>query len=261
VARVAQAWRETAQRLGVRPLSARSLLLSTLLGSQPPARSGAALVAMGALFGMPAGTVRVALSRMVAEGDLLVDDGVYRLADSFAGRRSMLDAGRAVGRGRWDGSWWTVVALSDRRALSERRAFRAAMTAALLGELRPDVWLRPANLDVAVTDDDVLLTRGTPAAGAAAALTARLWDLPALRARLTLLATETERALELLAGGEGSVLPTTFMISVAVTRALSAEPRLPDELTGPDWPADALRERYGVLARRHGRALGAVLDA
>ncbi len=35
-------------------------------------------------------------------------------------------------------------------------------------------------------------------------------------------------------------------------------------VTGSDgpayWPADPLRERYGVLARRHGRALGVVLD-
>ena len=107
----------------------------------------------------------------------------------------------------------------------------------------------------------MLLTRGTPAAGTAAVLTARLWDLPALRSRLVLLATETERAIELLAGGDRTVLPETFIISVAVTRALSAEPRLPDELTGPAWPADPLRERYGVLARRHGRALGAALGA
>ena len=241
-------------------MSARSLVLSTLLGSQPPARPGAALVAMGELFGMPAGTVRVALSRMVADGELVGRDGTYELADSFAGRRSALDAGRAVRRGRWDGSWWTVVALSERRALAERRAFRASMTAALLGELRPDVWLRPANIAVTVTDDDVLLTRGEPDAGAAVALAARLWDLPAERARLELLAAETERAIDLLAGGGDVVLAETFMISVAVTRALAAEPQLPDELVGADWPADALRERYLVLAKCHGRALGELLD-
>ena len=52
----------------------------------------------------------------------------------------------------------------------------------------------------------------------------------------------------------------TFVISVATTRALSVEPQLPDELAGADWPADALRDHYGVLARRHGAALGAMLD-
>ncbi|MFT3852436.1 MAG: hypothetical protein QM733_06845 [Ilumatobacteraceae bacterium] len=253
-------WRATAQRLGVRPMSARSLVLSTLLGSQPPARPGAALVAMGELFGMPAGTVRVALSRMVADGELVGRDGTYELAASFAGRRSMLDAGRVVRRGRWDGSWWTVVALSERRTLSERRAFRAAMVAALMGELRPDVWLRPANVAVTVDDPDVLLSRGELTGDASAAMTARLWDLPAERERLGLLAAETERALDLLATGGQAVLAETFMISVAVTRALAAEPRLPDELVGDGWPADALRERYVVLARRHGRALDAVLS-
>ena len=168
------------------------------------------------------------------------DDGVYRLAESFAGRRSMLDAGRVMGRGRWDGSWWTVVALSDRRALAERTRL-AAMTAALLGELRPDVWLRPANLDVTVADD-VLLTHGTPAAGMAAVLSRpgcgtcpRCSQPPGAAGHRDGAGDE-----EPFAGGDRTVLPETFIISVAVTRALSAEPRLPDELTGPAWPADPL---------------------
>jgi phenylacetic acid degradation operon negative regulatory protein len=254
------AWRATARRLGVRPLSARSVVLSTLLGSHPPTRSGPSLVAVGELFGIPAGTVRVALSRLVADGELVGRDGVFDLAESFSGRQSMLDAGRLARRGRWDGTWWTVIALSERRALAERRAFRSAMSAALLGELRPDVWLRPANLPVALGDDELMLSRGERSGEDGRRLVARLWDLPALRARLDLLCGEAERAIALLAAGDRAVLAETFVISVAITRELGAEPQLPAELVGEDWPADDLRARYDLVARRHGRTLGAVLD-
>ena len=242
----------------MRPLSARSLVLSTLLGSRPPVRTGASLVAIGQLFGMPAGTVRVALSRMVADGELIGDGGTYALAESFTGRRSALDAGRVVRRGVWDGTWWTVVALSDRRALADRRAFRAAMAAAVLGELRPDVWMRPTNLPVTIDDPELMLGRGRRDGAAGVELAQRLWDLPALRTRLQTLGEETERAIDLLDGDDPTVAAETFIISVAVTRALATEPQLPDELVGDDWPADALRARYDVLARRHGRAFARV---
>jgi phenylacetic acid degradation operon negative regulatory protein len=149
------------------------VVLSTLLGSHPPTRSGASLVAVGELFGIPAGTVRVALSRLVADGELVGGDGTFDLAESFRGRQSMLDAGRSPRRSRWDGAWWTVVALSERRTLAERRAFRSAMVASLLGELRPDVWLRPANLPVAVDDEELLLGRAERAGDGGRRLAAR----------------------------------------------------------------------------------------
>ncbi|MDQ3757078.1 MAG: PaaX domain-containing protein, C- domain protein, partial [Actinomycetota bacterium] len=45
-----------------RPLTARSVLLSTLLGAHPPELPVQVLVRSGELFGMAEGTVRVALS-------------------------------------------------------------------------------------------------------------------------------------------------------------------------------------------------------
>ena len=53
----------------VRPLSARSVVLSTLLGFHPPALPAKALIRVGTLFDMPERTVRMALTRMVADGD------------------------------------------------------------------------------------------------------------------------------------------------------------------------------------------------
>ena len=133
------------------------------------------------------------------------------------------------------------------------------MSAGVLGELRPDVWLRPANLLVTIEQDDVMVSRGERAGGAGQSLATRLWDLPTLRISLVRLSGEADRAIELLTTGDPTVLAETFVISVAITRALAAEPQLPDELVGRDWPADDLRAQYQVLARRHGRALEGTL--
>ncbi len=61
-------WRN---ELGLRPLTTRSVLLSTLLGAHPPRLRARHLVRVGRLFGIAEGTVRVALSRMVADGDVV----------------------------------------------------------------------------------------------------------------------------------------------------------------------------------------------
>src|SRR5256885_17059826 len=65
--------------LGLRPLSARSVVASVLLGTHPPRLSAAALVELCGRFGISGGTTRVALSRMVAAGGLAARGGHYRL--------------------------------------------------------------------------------------------------------------------------------------------------------------------------------------
>jgi phenylacetic acid degradation operon negative regulatory protein len=60
-------------------LTARSVIASTLLGTTPPRLPARVLVEAGELFGIAEGTTRVALSRMVASGELATDDGWYVL--------------------------------------------------------------------------------------------------------------------------------------------------------------------------------------
>src|SRR5438105_12153087 len=67
------------EALGLRPLSARSVVASVLLGTHPPRLSAAALVELCGRFGITGGTTRVALSRMVTAGELAAEDGHYRL--------------------------------------------------------------------------------------------------------------------------------------------------------------------------------------
>ena len=56
--------------LGVRPLNARSLVLSVLLGLPRAALTPRALVGLAQAFGVAPGTMRTALSRMVDAGEL-----------------------------------------------------------------------------------------------------------------------------------------------------------------------------------------------
>jgi phenylacetic acid degradation operon negative regulatory protein len=230
-------------------------VLSTLLGTHPPHLPTNAFVAVGELFDVPPGTVRTALSRMVADGELLVADSRYELGSAFVARQRALDAGRHARRVAWDGSWWTAVVLADRRPLADRRAFRVEMTRALMGELRPEVWLRPANLPPPEDGSSVLVARGSMNADTSRQLCAGLWDLEHLRAALDLLLHEAERVAQLLDRRDTDVLAESFIVSVAAARTLATEPQLPEELVGETWPADDLRHRYDELEAVHGRVL------
>ena len=122
-------------------------MLSVLLGLEPPVLPVRSLVAVGELFGIAPGTMRTALSRMVAAGELSVGDEGYRLRGRLLERKAAQDIGRRPAAGRWDGAWWVAVVSAPRRSIADRRAFRTDMANARMGELRVDTWMRPANLD------------------------------------------------------------------------------------------------------------------
>jgi phenylacetic acid degradation operon negative regulatory protein len=255
-------WRETARRLGVRPLSARSVVLSTLLGSHPPRLPGPALIAVGALFELGPGTMRTAVSRMVADGELVaVGGGQFELGTGLLDRQQRLDVGREGHHDEWTGEWWTAIVLAERRGLAERRAFRAEMAKRLMGELRPDVWLRPANVARPVVRGEVLVVRGV-IDREPIELANALWDLDELSATARLLSAEADAVTIDLAADDGAVLPRSFIVSVAIARFLAVEPRLPSEIVGVDWAVEQLRSQYRDLERRHGRSLrGFIGDA
>src|SRR5258708_31481436 len=118
-----------------RPLTARSVLASILLGKRPPELSGQRLVRAGELFGLAEGTTRVALSRMVAAGQLSTEDGRYRLAGPLLARQQRQEISRHPAPRDWDGTW--VMAVLDRpgsRSPGERIGLRRAPSGARLAE-------------------------------------------------------------------------------------------------------------------------------
>jgi phenylacetic acid degradation operon negative regulatory protein len=256
--------RDTGRHLdvpGLQPLDARSIALSVLLGSHPPVLPARALVALAELFGIAGGTMRTALSRMVAAGELAVTDGRYRLAGRLLDRQRAQDIGRRGPGHRWDGSWHTVVAARDQRDLSERRRFRARLTEHRFGELRPDIWMRPANLDPPPAEPDVIVTSGALSGADPVELCARLWDLDALDSRGRALLTELRRLVDSADWADPRSIPAIFTLSAAVVRHLRGDPLLPVELSPDSWPAAALRIEYDCAEQRLQHLLRGFLSA
>jgi phenylacetic acid degradation operon negative regulatory protein len=226
-------------------LSARSAVLSALLGHHPPRLPARQLVRIGALFGIAEGTVRVALSRMVAAGDLIQEDRFYTLSERLLERQARQDESRDPHTRPWDGTWEVAVVTAERRAPADRAAFRHTMTTLRLAELREGTWLRPANLvrewPESVTAQCTLID-GLPHSDP----TPLLWDLDGWAAEARRLEGALERADGLAEG---------FLVSAAVLRHLLADPLLPEELLPADWPGAGLRARYDDFDARYREVL------
>ncbi|HEY0397292.1 MAG TPA: PaaX domain-containing protein, C- domain protein, partial [Acidimicrobiia bacterium] len=114
--------------LGLRPLSARSVVASVLLGTHPPQLSSAALVELCSRFGITGGTTRVALSRMVAAGELVPEDGGYRLVGgSLLSRQRAQDDALDPPEAEWTGGWRAAVVVAPARGAAERVELRRAL--------------------------------------------------------------------------------------------------------------------------------------
>ncbi len=242
------------------PLNTRSIVLSVLLGSHPPRMPVGRILEFTSLFDLADGAVRTALSRMVAAGELLNDDGIYRLAGRLVERQAQQDAGRHHPPSDWDHTWWTVAVLSERRTMAERRNFRAWAVGARLGEVRPDLWLRPANLAIPTDVADVLITRGSVVTGAAQELVAQLWDLDGLRARSTLHRRALDAAATRLRDADDRSLADAFTALAGAQQFLRVEPQLPSGLT-PQSTGDELRVRYGEVVEMFETRLGQFFGA
>ncbi|MFC4327914.1 PaaX family transcriptional regulator C-terminal domain-containing protein [Streptomyces andamanensis] len=223
--------------LDLRPLSARSVVLSLLLGTHPPELPVKDLVRAVEPFGVGGSTLRAALSRMVAAGDLRRADGVHGLSDRLLERQRRQDAAVHPLTRSWDGTWETAVVTATGRGPAERAELRARLTALRLAELREGVWLRPANLRrpwPGALDGVVRRFTARPEEGARG-LAAGLWPLDAWAA--------TGRAL-LAHVAEADRPADRFTALAAVVRHLLDDPVLPAALLPAHWPGAELRAAY-----------------
>jgi phenylacetic acid degradation operon negative regulatory protein len=234
-----------------RPLTARSVIASTLLGTTPPLLPGWLLVRAGALFGIAEGTVRTALSRMVSAGELTADDGTYALAGALRLRQQRQAESRRADVLRWDGGWTLAVVQGERRPAAQRLELRTAATALRLAELREGVWTRPDNLDLerlpeqrAVLLGQCALLRTEPQNPSPADLASSLWDLAGWSAVAHHLRRRMAGVVDALEAGDTDALAPGFVLSASVLRLTQADPLLPAELLPPDWPGPSLRADY-----------------
>lgn len=221
----------------LRPVSARSALLSLLLGTDEPTLSARELVAGGRLVGFSESTVRVALSRMVSAGDTVrTDDGRYRLSERLLHRQRRQEAAIHVPTRAWHGEWDMVVVTASGRSAAERADLRAELAELRLAELREGVWLRPSNLEMTwpASLDGICERLVTRPERDPAELVAQLWDLAAW----------ADRARALLAAADTADPVMRFTACATSVRHLLDDPALPEELLPPDWPGAELRKAH-----------------
>lgn len=250
-----------------RPLTARSVLLSLLLGNDPPRSPVSSLVRTAELFGIAEGTARTALSRMAAAGEVgRTDDGWYELRSSaLLARQQRQRESRSASTRTWTRHGWiqAVVVADGPRSAADRAASRRRMLQDRLGELREGVWMRPDNLgdldDLRARDLDgtELQWFEVGPVDDAGALTRRLWDLPAWSARARELVDDMRRLHESLARLDHAVLAAGFVTSADVLRHLQHDPLLPPELWPTGWPGATLRATYDEYDATYRRALAA----
>lgn len=231
------------------PLTARSVIASTLLGVDPPRLPALALVRSGELFGLSEGATRTALSRMAAAGEVEADDGYYALAGALLERHRRQQVARAPRPRSWDGTWELAVVAPERRSAAERAELRRAAGRLKLAELREGCWGRPDNLGPdrepgarAVIDLQCTVVREARPDDAerfVAAFDPGRW---AQRARE--LVDRMAAAQAALDDGDTGALGETFVIDAAVVRHLVADPVLPEALQPEVWPAEELRAAF-----------------
>ncbi len=239
-------------------LTPRSIVLSLLLGSHPPELPVAALVRFCGLFEIAPGTVRTALSRMVERGELSADGGAYRLSGRLLTRQTEQDIGRRRTTAAWDGSWHVAVVVSERRTVAERREFRARALGSKLGELRPDIWMRPANLAVPPELPGCFVTTGPLTGIDPVLLVGQLWAIDEIDRASDARRHELDHAGAELDGSGARAIPDAFEALAMALRQLRTEPQLPAELH-PTNAGDRLRERYDDVERSFRRELQSFL--
>lgn len=212
------------------------MVLSALLGYHPPALPVSALVRIGALFDIAERTTRVALSRMVAEGDLTSENGTYRLTERLVRRQVRQESSASPRSKPWIGDWSMAVVTSPARPLAERVALRKNMVDLRLAELREGVWIRPDNLvdeiDGIVTEQCTMFNCRYPDPQE---LVTRLWDIDGWADTARELIEEIDTS---------SALRASFMLIAEIVHHLHVDPYLPSELLPADWPGPELRKRY-----------------
>lgn len=232
-----------------RPLTARSVIASTLLGVDPPRLPALALVRSGELFGLREGATRTALSRMAANGEVVADDAHYSLAGDLLDRHARQQSARARRPSSWDGTWVAAVVTADRRNAQDRAAFRDAARRLKLAEIREGLWMRPDNRggETPQSAQAVVNAQATWLRGARPDHPTDLvgsFAVDEWSGYADGLIGELERWQPALDDRRTDVLGETFVIAADVLRHLVADPELPSELVPTDWPADRLRDRF-----------------
>lgn len=230
-----------------------------LLARGAKAPVAALIRALGAL-GIAAPAVRTAISRMVAQGWLEArregSAASYALTPRAISR--LEQAGSRIYRTRdeaWDGTWHLVViARSPDR--SQRERIRVGLRYLGYGAVDDTTWIAArasAELD-ALLETERLAAEQFRAQhdGDAAALVARVWDLPTLAAAYR---SWHENARKITSGvssrsSDERAFAARSELVHEWRKFLFTDPQLPAELLGRDWPGLQAARYFDAHAQR-----------
>lgn len=225
----------------------------------------AGLCAAGATLGIPHGTIRVTLTRLLAAEKIQRDDrGRYRLAPAADSFSHFLDAWReGDSRTRaWQGDWLCVWYPRGTERLERARSIRSLEMLGLREALE-GIWVRPNNLAAALPALRVQLF-DFGLSGEANVFVASdfadveawygLWPLVELEAKYQRSRRELKRSgprLARLPVGRGAA--EVYRVTGVAIRTLAFDPLLPDEIL----PGESRRAlRHELLAYdKKGRAV------
>ena len=223
----------------------RSVVLNLIRVTPQRSVSIRQLLASGALFGVNANAMRVAVARLTALGLLESDErGSYRLGPAAAATHEHVEEWRR-GEARmrpWQGEWLTAV-LSPKPERAARRASIQALTRVGLREGLPGVFVRPDNLNqpfeatherlraLGLEDAAELFRARDLSPRLAARFTASLWPVRALARSYHTTLRNLERSLEQLSDmPRERALVQSFVLGGEAIRVLATDPLLPEQI-------------------------------
>ncbi|WP_241726058.1 PaaX family transcriptional regulator C-terminal domain-containing protein [Dietzia sp. DQ12-76] len=226
-------------------LTARSAVLSVLLGMHPAEATAAAIIEVAVQLGFKESAMRVALTRMVAAGDLHRDNGVYRLSPRLIARQRRQEAALSPSLRPWDGQWSMQVVTVPADAVT-RAATRTELTESRYAELREGVWIRPDNLVALHVGRSEFTGRSEALSSRTTVFSCRPeGDVVALTEDLFAPAEWSATGQALLAAADrADDMSARFELAAATVRHILHDPLLPAELLPDDWPGERLRESY-----------------
>lgn len=227
------------------PPTAKRLVLSLLSAPNLDEITARQFARWGALFGIDAATLRVALGRMVRD-DLVVTlrRGVYGIGP--AGRslsdkaRSWVSAEARIGP--WEGRWLLVhTAHLGRRNRTVLRTRERALRLEGFAELEAGLWCRPANYrEPTAATRERMLALGLEAQGLVLRADRilgtnsdprQLWPVADLERRYHQLVKAMDDSMQGISDLEhDEAARETFLLGEAVIRQINADPLLPDEM-------------------------------
>ncbi|MEM8695098.1 MAG: hypothetical protein AAGE05_03640 [Pseudomonadota bacterium] len=227
-------------------MTGRGLILSLMNAVGTRQMTAAQLIAAGHAFGIEDSAMRMAATRLTRDGLLeSAGRGLYISGAASRPLRDQVRGWRAIGERTksWDGGWLAVPAGNLGRTDRKRLAARfQALKLFGFAETEPDLWVRPANLAIAIPelrtelitiglDDRAMLFELRDYAAPDGVDFRTLWDVDALQARYAeaLAAIETSRArIDALSLADAA--RETLLLGQAAIRLINLDPLLPDTM-------------------------------